>query len=197
MGPKNEFTLHGLWPDKCGGSWVEHCDRGRERDDVKGSLMRTDIYNDMNKYWPSYKPTPRQPNNGAFWTQEWNKHGTCVSTLDPSCGYEGDRDLHAYFNKTLALRKKYNIYKVLKEAGIKPRPKFGMDPREKDKYSVDAILAAIKKEWHVKAAVNCKSGRQLEVVTYEKELGIDIFNSGLVARQKDTVVQKLLMYAAE
>ncbi|KAG0016204.1 ribonuclease T2-like, partial [Podila clonocystis] len=158
----NEFTLHGLWPDKCSGSMVAHCDRDREHDDVEDRLEQTDIYGDMKKYWPSYKPTPQHPDYNDFWTHEWNKHGTCVTTLDPRCGYGGDQDLYAYFNTTLALRKRYNIYDALKKAGITPRPRFDMDPREEDMYSVDAILAAIENEWHVKGAVYCKSERQLE-----------------------------------
>ncbi|KAG0037178.1 ribonuclease T2-like [Podila clonocystis] len=159
----NEFTLHGLWPDKCGGSMVAYCDRDRERDDVEDRLKQTDIYNDMKKYWPSYKPTPQRPDYDDFWTHEWNKHGTCVTTLDPRCGYGGDKDLYAYFNMTLALRKRYNIYDALKKARITPRPRFDMDPREEDKYSVDAIHAAIEDEWHVKGTVYCKSGRPLEL----------------------------------
>ncbi|KAF9290772.1 ribonuclease T2-like [Mortierella antarctica] len=163
MGPMNEFTLLGFRPDKCDGHMVAFCDRDRERDDVKDRLMQTNIYNDMNKYWSSYTPTPQQPDNNRFWSLKWNKHGTCVSTLDPRCGYEGDQDLYAYFNTTLALRKKYNIYDALRNAGITPRPKFSVDPREEDKYSVDDILAAIKDEWHVKGAVSCKEGKPLEV----------------------------------
>ncbi|KAG0332595.1 ribonuclease T2-like [Podila horticola] len=166
LGPMNEFTVHGLYPQKCGGSLVERCNRDRERHDVKDRLEQTDIYKDMKKYWSSFKPAPQQPDepdNNGFWSYEWNTHGTCVTTLDPKCGYEGDQDLYAYFNTTLALRKQYNIYSALEKAGITPRPSFGMDPSEKDKYSVDDILAAIEKEWHVKGAVYCWSNGALEV----------------------------------
>ncbi|KAG0356316.1 ribonuclease T2-like [Podila minutissima] len=163
MGPMNEFTLHRLWPDKCNGRAANFCDRGRLRWDVKDSLKQTDIYSDIKNYWPSYNPTPQQPDNNLFWSKQWNKHGTCVSTLDPRCGYEGDQDLYAYFNTALALRKDYDIYKSLKKAGISPRPRFGVDPSEEDEYSVDDILAAIKDEWHVKGAVYCEEGKPLEI----------------------------------
>ncbi len=163
MGPVKEFTLHGLWPDECDGDFVKHCDPPREHDDVKGRLEQTDIFDDMKRYWPSFSPTPQHPDNNKFWSHEWNKHGTCVSTLRPRCGYHGDQDVHAYFNKTLALRKQYNIHKVLEKAAITPRPSFDRDPKEDDKYSVDAILGAIKDEWNVEAAVNCRGGNPLEV----------------------------------
>ncbi|KAG0216488.1 ribonuclease T2-like [Mortierella sp. GBA30] len=116
----------------------------------------------MMLYWSSYNPTPQQPDNNDFWNHEWNKHGTCLTTLGPDCGFKGDRDLYSYFNTTLALRKKYDIYAALKKAGITPRPKYGMEPRETDKYSVDAILTAIENEWNVKGAVYCKPGNPLE-----------------------------------
>ncbi|KAG9067102.1 ribonuclease T2-like [Linnemannia hyalina] len=169
LGPMNEFTLHGLWPDQCGGSMVSFCDRKPDRDhdrqltDVESRLEQTDIYDDMKKYWPSYLPTPEHPNNNKFWYKEWNKHGTCITTLEPRCGYNDDRDLYAYFNTTLALRKEYNIYNALEKADITPKPSFGMDPTEEDMYSVDAILAAIEDEWHVKGSVYCKEGLPLEV----------------------------------
>lgn len=34
----------------------------------------------MNKYW-----LPNRGTNENFWEHEWNKHGTCVNTLNPSC----------------------------------------------------------------------------------------------------------------
>lgn len=34
----------------------------------------------MNTYWNSDDET-----NEAFWEHEWAEHGTCISTLDPSC----------------------------------------------------------------------------------------------------------------
>jgi ribonuclease T2 len=148
---------------------VSFCDSKPDRDhdrqlsDVESRLEQTDIYNDMMKYWPSYKPTPQHPNYNDFWSHEWNKHGTCVTTLEPRCGYKDDKDLYAYFNTTLALRKQYNIYNALRKADITPRPRFGMEPRDEHQYSVDAILAAIEDEWHVKGSVYCKEGRPLEI----------------------------------
>ena len=28
--PTNSFTLHGLWPDFCNGSWTQYCDLNRQ-----------------------------------------------------------------------------------------------------------------------------------------------------------------------
>ncbi|KAF9975063.1 ribonuclease T2-like, partial [Mortierella antarctica] len=154
----NEFTLHGLWPSHCNGSEVkERCDRDRELDDVENRLKQSDFFKDMKKYWPSFLPIPQQPNNKKFWKHEWNKHGTCVTTLDTDCGYDVDQGLYAYFNTTLALRKQYNIYDALEKAGITPRPRFDMEAREEDRLYVDKLLAAIQRKWNVTAAVHCPS----------------------------------------
>lgn len=159
-----EFTLHGLWPDDSDGSAkVGCCDPDCMLDDVDDRLEQTDFCEDMMEYWSSFKPTPQRPDNNYFWSHEWNKHGTCVTTLDPKCDYEGDQDLYTYLNTTLALRKQYNIYNALKKAKITPRPCYDKDPREEDRYSVDDILAALEKEWHAKGAVYCQSGSPLEV----------------------------------
>ncbi|KAG0090382.1 ribonuclease T2-like [Podila epicladia] len=164
LGPMNEFTLHGLWPDNCDGSAkVRTCDRDRMLDDVEDRLKQTDLYDDMIEYWPSFKPTPQKPDYNWFWRHEWNAHGTCITTLDPKCGYTVDQGLYTYFNTTLTLRKRYNIYNALKKAGITPRPRFDREPREEDRYSVVKILDAIEKEWHVKGAVYCSPGNPLEL----------------------------------
>lgn len=44
------------------------------------------MLDDMNTYW-----LPNRGSTENFWEHEWNKHGTCVNTLAPSCygdGYE-------------------------------------------------------------------------------------------------------------
>lgn len=52
-----------------------------------------------------------------FWSHEWSKHGTCVSTLRPTCygdSYQKYQDVIDYFEKVLELRDTYDLYGALK-----------------------------------------------------------------------------------
>ncbi|KAK3838000.1 MAG: ribonuclease T2-like protein [Linnemannia elongata] len=162
LGPANEFTMHGLWPDTCSGGRgpANGCDAARVYTDIKTRLQNypsipAGFLNDMNTYWSSYKG-----DNNAFWAHEWSKHGTCVSTLAPKCSsnYVQDQDVFNYFNTALALRKQYNLYSVLAGAGITP----GSTP------DVDDMHAAIKAAFGVDAQINCASGVLREIWLFFK-----------------------------
>ncbi|KAF9400460.1 ribonuclease T2-like, partial [Entomortierella beljakovae] len=108
LGPSNEFTLHGIWPDTCSGGQGPSggCDSTRVYSDVQTRLQNyggkySGFMNDMNTYWSSYTG-----DNNYFWSHEWSKHGTCLSTLAPSCisGYVQNEDVYNYFSKALSLR---------------------------------------------------------------------------------------------
>lgn len=72
----------------------------------------------MNEYW--------LPNRGSaenFWEHEWNKHGTCINTLAPSCygdAYTPGMELVDFFTRTVELFKSLDTYKALEAAGIVP-----------------------------------------------------------------------------
>ncbi|KAF9112347.1 ribonuclease T2-like [Mortierella sp. AM989] len=160
LGPANEFTIHGLWPDTCSGGQGPStgCDANRIYSDVSTRLQNypglpSGFMNSMNTYWPSYKN-----DNNLFWSHEWSKHGTCLSTLTPSCytNYVQNQDVYAYFSKTLALRSKYNLYQALANAGILP----GSNP------SVASMHTAIKNAFGVDAQINCASGVLSEIWLY-------------------------------
>ena len=61
-------------------------------------------------------------NDESFWEHEWGKHGTCVSTFDPSCyvDYIPTQEVVDYFQKTLQLFSVLDTYTFLKDAGIVP-----------------------------------------------------------------------------
>ncbi|KAF8944609.1 ribonuclease T2-like [Haplosporangium gracile] len=162
LGPANEFTMHGLWPDTCSGGQgpANGCDAARVYSDIETRLQNypstpAGFMDDMNTYWSSYKG-----DNNAFWSHEWSKHGTCVSTLAPKCSsnYVQDQDVFNYFNTALALRKKYNLYSVLSGAGINP----GSNP------DVDDMHDAIKAAFGVDAQINCDSGALSEIWLFFK-----------------------------
>ncbi|KAF9370713.1 ribonuclease T2-like, partial [Podila verticillata] len=162
LGPSDEFTLHGLFPDTCGGGIVGNCDPSREHDDVESRLSsyphpRVRFMQDMEDYWSSYKKTSNnQPANNDFWSHEWNTHGTCVSTLNPNCfdDFTQDQDLYMFFDRTLALRKEFDIFPALAKANITP----GAGAM----YNVDDIHAAIRANFNVEASIECPHGLPLE-----------------------------------
>ncbi|KAF9199071.1 ribonuclease T2-like, partial [Haplosporangium sp. Z 27] len=151
LGPSNEFTMHGLWPDTCSGGQgpSSGCDSSRVYSDIESRLESypnadSNFMNDMNNYWSSYTG-----DNNSFWSHEWSKHGTCVSTLAPSCisNYVQDEDVYNYFSTALGLRSQYNLYDALSKAGITP----GSNP------NVDDMHTAIQNAFGVDAEINCQS----------------------------------------
>ncbi|KAG0333937.1 ribonuclease T2-like [Podila humilis] len=160
LGPANEFTIHGLWPDTCSGGQgpATGCDAARIYDNINTRLQNypgtpAGFLNELNTYWASYKG-----DNNAFWAHEWSKHGTCISNLAPSCSanYVQDQDVFAYFEKTLALRSQYNLYQALAAKNILP----GTNPNVADMHT------AIKAAFGVDAQINCKDGALSEIWLY-------------------------------
>lgn len=82
-GFSNSWTIHGLWPDHCDGTYDANCDSSRAYTnitDILESYGKTDLLSYMNEYW-----LDENGDNESFWEHEWGKHGTCISTLKPSC----------------------------------------------------------------------------------------------------------------
>ena len=112
-GPSDSWTIHGLWPDHCDGTYDASCDPTRAYTNITQILQAagaTDLLSYMNTYWKDY-----QGNDESFWEHEWGKHGTCISTLEPNCytNYEPQEEVVDYFNKTVELFKTLPSYQVL------------------------------------------------------------------------------------
>ncbi|KAE8392297.1 ribonuclease T2-like [Aspergillus alliaceus] len=119
-GPSDSWTLHGLWPDNCDGSYGQFCDKSREYSNITSILQdqgRTELLSYMQKYWPSYEGDDEE-----FWEHEWNKHGTCINTIEPSCykDYSPQKEVGDYLEKAVELFKGLDSYKALAIAGITP-----------------------------------------------------------------------------
>ncbi|KAG0054359.1 ribonuclease T2-like [Gryganskiella cystojenkinii] len=160
LGPADQFTMHGLWPDTCSGGQgpANGCDASRIYTDIEPRLQNypgvpSNFLSDMHTYWSSYKG-----DNNAFWAHEWSKHGTCVSTLAPSCksDFVPDEDVYSYFSKALELRSQYNLYQTLAAKGIVP----GTNPNVADMH------AAIQEAFGFDAQINCLSGVLSEIWLY-------------------------------
>ncbi|TVY58979.1 Ribonuclease T2-like 1-A [Lachnellula cervina] len=76
--PKNSWSLHGLWPDFCNGSYTQYCDLSIST--FLAPFGKFDLLAYMNKFWIAQA----QPNSD-FWGHEFSKHGTCYSTFDLPC----------------------------------------------------------------------------------------------------------------
>lgn len=120
-GPSNSWTMHGLWPDFCDGSFESNCDSSRTHSNIRQILQQGGgqaALSYMDTYWKD-----QYGNDESFWSHEWNKHGTCVSTLDPPCygsSYTPQEEVVDYFQRTVALFQALPTYKWLVAAGITP-----------------------------------------------------------------------------
>lgn len=79
------FTIHGLWPESNGRP-LQYCQSNFSID--SGAFSNAQLPN----YWASFG----RMNNHAFWTHEWNAHGTCASAV-----MNHDVDPRQYFQLAL------------------------------------------------------------------------------------------------
>ncbi|XP_020618786.1 ribonuclease Oy-like isoform X2 [Orbicella faveolata] len=128
-----KWTIHGLWPTVgeehkpvyCNSSWPFN---GGDIEDLKPKL---------DLQWPSYD----SPDAAEFWKHEWEKHGTCSTNL-PFLDSE-----HKYFEVSLSLNVKYDIFSVLQQSGIVPS--------NEKAYQVKDIERALLDAYRVHPTVYC------------------------------------------
>lgn len=135
-GADDLFTLHGLWSDKCAGGYGQFCNPSWEITNattVLEDLGYTELLAEMNNCWK---------NQGApddeLWLHEFNKHGTCMATLNPDC-YASDAAKYQYvgdfYTSAVDLWKTLPTYQWLTSAGIYPS--------ETKTYTADQISSAL------------------------------------------------------
>ena len=157
-GPVDSWTIHGLWPDHCDGTYDQYCDPSREYTNISSIISAagaTDLLSYMNTYWKDY-----QGKDESFWEHEWNKHGTCISTYKPSCytDYQPQEEVVDFFQKTVDLFKTLPSYTWLANAGIKPS--------STKTYNSSAILAALKAPRGVTPVIQCANKVELDEIWY-------------------------------
>lgn len=106
------WTIHGLWPDNCDGTYLENCDSFRAYKNISAILQAagdSSLVDYMQTYWISNDETAEK-----FWENEWSEHGTCVSTLNPTCytQYQPQEEVVDYFTKVVSLFKSLETYQV-------------------------------------------------------------------------------------
>ncbi|XP_050205011.1 ribonuclease 2 [Mercurialis annua] len=135
-----EFTIHGLWPDYNDGTWPACCRRADFDEKEIDTLRDT-----LDKYWPSLScgsPSTCHGTKGSFWGHEWEKHGTCSSPVA--------HDEYNYFLTALNVYFKYNVTKVLNEAGY--------IPSNTETYPLGGIISAIENAFHATPTIACSRG---------------------------------------
>lgn len=149
LGPLDSFTVHGLWPDNCSGSYEQFCDPPLFIDDAYHLLHKSNdtipLYHFMKTFWKSNIVG----NDETLWIHEFNKHGSCIKTIKPNCYLRWDtlseislededninekeegkydrkngfkeRVVIDYFNITKKLFQKLDTYTILKDSNIVP-----------------------------------------------------------------------------
>ncbi|KAI2643629.1 ribonuclease Trv [Xylaria nigripes] len=120
-GAEEDWTLHGLWPDLCDGSYDQYCGMTPRFNNITAILEHYDqgeLLACMDRYWVANYGT-----NEHLWAHEFNKHGTCINTLAASCygeAYQPGLEVVDYFARAFELFRMLDTYSVLKRAGIEP-----------------------------------------------------------------------------
>lgn len=105
------------------------------------ALQISSLMPDMQKYWPSY-----QQSDDTFWAHEYEKHGTCASSITRlSTQFD-------FFETTLQLTKQYNAIPMLAKGG-------GIKPSDSTRYNTADAQTAIKKAFGGIPAFTCKSSK--------------------------------------
>nr|VWO96755.1 Ribonuclease T2 [Ganoderma boninense] len=177
--PKDSWTIHGLWPDNCDGSYEQYCDLSRQYDPTPPAHLpngtpipaytgpsidtfvaefgRLDLLDYMNKYWVSQGSL-----NSAFWGHEFSKHATCTSTFDVACygpDYQKHQDVVDFFDAVVRAFKIFPTFDMLAASGI--------FPSNKTTYSLSQIQTALKAQTGAIPYLGCGSnGTVLQEVWY-------------------------------
>ncbi|KAI0997457.1 hypothetical protein K3495_g10730 [Podosphaera aphanis] len=157
VGPADSWTLHGLWPDLCDGSYPQYCSAAPTYYNITSiiSASSAELYDFMTTYW-----LPDRGSAEHFWQHEWNKHGTCINTLAPSCyaaGYKAGDEVVDFFQRAVDLFKQLNSYDALASADILPS--------YSKTYTASAIQDALQNLTGNSVVIGCR-GNQLNQAWY-------------------------------
>lgn len=70
-GPSDSWTIHGLWPDNCDGTYQSNCDKSRAYKNITSILQaqgRTELLDYMDTYWKD-----ENGDDESFYEHEWGK----------------------------------------------------------------------------------------------------------------------------
>nr|BAC21194.1 ribonuclease T2 [Hericium erinaceus]BAD12140.1 ribonuclease T2 [Hericium erinaceus] len=172
-GPSNSWTIHGLWPDNCDGTFEENCDSSRDYTNIAGLLQAqgaSDTLSFMQEFWVDINGQ-----NEQFWEHEWATHGTCMSTLEPSClpsGSPTGAEAVAFYQTVVKLFKSLPTYDWLSQEGI--------TPSSSKTYTLSDFTSALNKASGFTPALNC-NGNTVNQISWYFHLKGSIIDGNFVA----------------
>ncbi|KAI3316901.1 ribonuclease Trv [Xylariaceae sp. AK1471] len=158
-GSEEDWTVHGLWPDLCDGSYDQYCGMTPRFNNITAVLEHYDqgeLLEFMNRYWLANYGT-----NEHLWTHEFNKHATCINTLSPSCygeAYTPGLEVVDYFTRAFGLFRMLDTYRALQLAGI--------EPDYSKTYALADIQAALEKFSGSRVILKCSRHGELHEAWY-------------------------------
>ncbi|KAJ7772897.1 ribonuclease T2 [Mycena maculata] len=159
-GPTDSWTIHGLWPDECNGSFMEDCDPSRAYTNISGLLTAqgaSATLDFMNTYW---KNDPDDGTDEELWEHEWETHGTCYSTLQVDClpaGSPKGAEAVAFFETVVKLFQTLPTFTFLAAQGI--------TPSSSATHTLASLTAAVKAEYGFTPSFDC-DGDDLSGASY-------------------------------
>ncbi|KAK0636376.1 ribonuclease T2-like protein [Bombardia bombarda] len=121
-GAEEDWTLHGLWPDLCDGTYDQFCHMTPRFNNITEILQyhgQHELLQFMNRFWLASSGP-----NSRLWEHEYNKHATCINTLAPACYnealYAPGVEVIDYFARASGLFRTLDTFYALKNAGIVP-----------------------------------------------------------------------------
>lgn len=174
LGANDTWTVHGLWPDYCKGGFDAFCNSSRA---LSGSDVRQIISDaDANGTHPGLSDFMNQKWKSTFkdasqlWAHEWNKHGTCISTLEIPC-YDRDQqkpdppemidsiDVLDYFTHAVLLYNSLPTFQFFADHDI--------IPSHDTTYTLEQLQSAIKSSSHgMEATIHCRNHNELSEIWY-------------------------------
>lgn len=159
-GPDNLFTLHGLWSDTCSGSYNTYCNPSWEVTSAQSTLEAlgyTSLLSTMDGVWFNNAGT-----SDDLWTHEFNKHGTCMATVNPSCyssSAPASQNVGDFFTTAVDMFQQLPTYEWLTAAGYSPSTSTTYDVSE-----IESVLSA--QVGNTKVYLGCDSSNNLQEVWY-------------------------------
>ncbi|KDQ63253.1 hypothetical protein JAAARDRAFT_119977 [Jaapia argillacea MUCL 33604] len=172
-GPSNSWTIHGLWPDHCDLTYSENCDSTRDYTNISGLLTAqgaSSTLSYMQTYWVDINGQ-----NEQFWEHEWATHGTCYSTLEPSClpnGSPTGAEAVAFFQTVVKLFQTLPTYTWLSSQGI--------TPSTSATYTYSTLASALKTASGYTPALNC-DGSTLDAISWYFNIKGSVIDGTFVA----------------